>query len=263
MDACVLVTEAVMKRTFLTAMTLLIAFAAPAAAAPTAPDRTIEDANGVLNDLAGLTLKGIPPALLADAQGVAIIPRVVKAGFVIGGRTGHGVILARDNKGTWADPVFVDLTGASIGLQAGIESADVVLVFKSRKSLDRLLEGKNKITLGADVAVAAGPLGRQAAAGTDAKLEAEIYSYSRARGLFAGVSLDGAGIVTDRDTTAKFQRDFRSGSIRQAEALKTRLTEMSRTSPATVVPAERPTSSTPPAVLGQPTVVPKQMPQRP
>jgi hypothetical protein len=114
--------------------------------------------------------KGIPPALLANARGVAIIPRVVKAGFVVAGRGGHGLVIARDQTGAWGDPVFMTLGGASVGFQAGVESTDVVLVFHDRKTLDRLLAGKGKVTLGAEAAVAARPVGRQAAAGTDAQL---------------------------------------------------------------------------------------------
>jgi len=158
---------------------------------------TIEAAVVVLEELAAIPLRGIPPALLQDAQGVAIIPSVIKAGFVVGGRHGRGVVLARQADGSWGNPLFVTMSGGSIGWQVGVQSTDVVLIFKTRKSLTRLLEGKGKLTLGADAAVAAGPLGRQAEASTDGKLQAEIYSYSRSRGLFAGVSLEGAAILVD------------------------------------------------------------------
>ena len=140
---------------------------------------------------------------------MAIIPNVIKAGFVIGGRGGHGLIATRDRNGAWTGVTFVDLGGASFGLQAGVESADVVLVFKTRNSLDRILGGRGKLTLGADAAIAAGPIGRQAEAGTDAQLRAEIVSYSRSRGLFAGVALDGAAIVYDRRTNAEYRNDQR------------------------------------------------------
>jgi lipid-binding SYLF domain-containing protein len=244
-------------------LALFATTAGPAGAAPPAHARTLEDANAVLDDLAALPLKGIPPALLADAQGVAVIPRVIKAGFVVGGRTGHGVVLARDKAGAWGDPVFIDLAGASLGFQAGVESADVVLVFRNRKSLDRLLDGRGKVTLGADAAVAAGPVGRQVAAGTDAKLEAEIVSYARARGLFAGVSLDGAAVTADRETTARFQKDSRSGAARQAGELKSRLNQLSREGTPAVTPAPAGPSlpPTPPAVLGPPRAAPKRIPE--
>ena len=110
---------------------------------------------------------------------MAIIPHVVKAGFVIGGRGGHGIVFARERDGRWGDPVFVNIGGASVGFQAGVESTDVVLVFRNRKSLDRLLEGKGKLTLGADASISAGPLGRDVMAGTDAKFDGEILSCSR------------------------------------------------------------------------------------
>ena len=183
----------------------------------------------MLDDLTAIPLKGIPSKLLADAQGVAIIPRVVKAGLLFGGRGGHGVILARDKNGNWGDPVFVNLGGGSVGFQAGVESTDVVLVFRSRKSLERLLEGKGKVTLGADAAIAAGPVGRMAAAATDGKLEAEILSYSRSRGLFAGVSFDGAVIRADATSNAMFRKSIDDRMA--ADALKARLYELSKEKP--------------------------------
>lgn len=200
-------------------------------AAPLPPSQTLQSATEVLDDLAAIPLKGIPPALLNDAQGVAIIPRVVKAGFIVGGRGGHGVVLVRGNDGAWGHPTFVSIGGASIGFQAGVESADVVLVFKTRKSLDRILEGKGKVTLGVDAAIAVGPLGRQVEAGTDARMQAEIVSYSRSRGVFAGVALDGAGVVYDREANESFARDTRREVRDSAEALIRKLTAMN--SPAT------------------------------
>ena len=233
-----------MFRRLLIATTLTALVAAPAPAAPPPPVRTLEYANEVLDELAAIPLKGIPPALLADAQGVAIIPGVVKAGFVIGGRGGHGVVIARDKDGNWGEPVFVNLGSVSIGLQAGVESADVVLVFRTRKSLDRLLEGKGKVTLGGDAAVAAGPVGRMAAAATDARLEAEILSYSRARGLFAGVALDGAVIRADAEANREYRRETGQEARKLAEKLRGRLNKLSR---ATVPPAP---------VIGPPVVPP-------
>jgi lipid-binding SYLF domain-containing protein len=165
---------------------------------------TVDSATEVLQALAALPLKGIPPALLQDAQGVVILPHVLKAGFILGGRYGRGVLLVRGPDGGWCNPVFLTLAGGGVGWQAGIQSTDLVLVFKTRSSLDRLLRGKGKLTLGADAGVAAGPVGRQAEAGTDAQLRAEIYSYSRSRGLFAGVSLEGAALLVDADADEAF-----------------------------------------------------------
>lgn len=168
------------------------------------PVRTIQTASEVLQEIQAIPARGIPAAMLADAQGIAIIPDVIKAGFIVGGRGGHGLAFSRNPDGTWSDPAFITIGGASVGFQAGVQSTDVVLVFKNRKSLERVLQGKNKLTLGADVGIAAGPIGRQAAAGTDGMLRAEVYSYSRSRGLFAGVSFDGAAILYDDGANREF-----------------------------------------------------------
>lgn len=234
-----------MKRYLLASLTAALLTAHASAAAP--PEKTLEDAAGVLDALAAIPLKGIPPKLLADAQGVVIVPRVVKVGFVVGVRGGHGVVLARDKDGHWSDPVFVQFGGASVGFQAGVESTDVVLVFRNRKSLDRVLMGKDKLTLGADASVAAGPVGRETLAGTDARLDSEILSYSRSRGLFVGVSLDGAVINPDPHGTAAFQKNASPEEKKWAAHLKAQLMQMSGMKPIVeVVPPP------PPPVLGPP-----------
>ncbi len=222
--------------------------ASPAAALPPHPARTLVEADGVLADLSAIPLQGIPPALLADAHGVAIIPRVIKAGFVVGGQAGHGVVVTRGADGAWTGPTFVALGGASIGFQAGVQSADVVLVFKSRKSLDRILDGKGKLTLGADASVAAGPVGRQAMAATDARLQAEIVSYSRSRGLFAGVALDGTALVNDRDANATYARTARPEDAKAVKDLLTRIVALG-TEPPAAAPLP-PGAALPPPVLG-------------
>jgi lipid-binding SYLF domain-containing protein len=240
-----------MKR-YLLAMTLALVFTAQSPAASPPPARTLENAVGVLDDLSAIPLKGIPPKLLADAQGVAIFPRVLKAGFVVGGRGGCGVVLTRDRDGNWSDPVFVHFGGASVGFQAGVESTDVVLVFRSRKSLDRVLAGKDKLTLGADASIAAGPIGRHVMAATDAKLEAEILSYSRSRGLFAGVSFDGGVIFPDPESNAEFGKSAGPNEKKWAEQLKVKLEEMSS---AKEVPTAHPTPYVPPPILQDPVPV--------
>lgn len=164
--------------------------------------KKVRQAADVAREIIELPEKGIPPALLKDAYGIAIIPGVIKVGFVVGGRHGTGILMVRTEGGGWSNPVFVSLTGGSVGWQIGAESTDVVLVFKSRRSIDGILKGK--FTLGADAAVAAGPVGRSAEAGTDITLKAEIYSYSRSRGLFAGVSLEGAALRIDDDANEAF-----------------------------------------------------------
>lgn len=156
----------------------------------------------VLNEIMAIPLSGIPTTMLADAQGVAIIPNVIRGGFVVGARHGRGVLLVREQSGLWHAPVFITLTGGNIGWQAGVQSTDVILVFRSRRSVDGIMAGK--FTIGADAAAAAGPVGRQASAATDRTLNAEILSYSRSRGLFAGVALDGSMIQVDGLATATF-----------------------------------------------------------
>ncbi|MFZ2054365.1 MAG: lipid-binding SYLF domain-containing protein [Candidatus Aminicenantales bacterium] len=156
--------------------------------------RRVEEAILVFQEIAGLTEEGIPESILRQAHGVAIIPGVVKAAYGIGGEYGRGVLLVRD-KGVWSNPSFVILAGGSLGWQIGIQKSDLVLVFKTRQSIDNIAEGK--ITLGADASVAAGPVGRGAQATTDLEMKAEIFAYSKARGLFVGISLKGAAIQID------------------------------------------------------------------
>ncbi len=192
----------VRKLAFVPVLVLVgILAAAPALAAGGEAAR-VATAADVMDKIMQIPEKAIPPALLADAQGIAIVPGVIKLGFVVGGQYGHGVLVVRGKDGTWSRPVFVTLTSGSVGWQIGAESTDFVLVFKTRKSIDGVLNGK--FTLGADAAVAAGPVGRRAEAATDVKLGAEIYSYSRNRGLFAGVSLEGSALQVDNKADAAF-----------------------------------------------------------
>ena len=165
--------------------------------------KTVAGAIDVLQGFTDLRTQAIPRSMLADVQAIAIIPNVVKGGFIIAGRFGRGVILVRDPNGAWRAPLFVTFTGGSVGWQLGLQSTDVVLVFKNRKGLETMLSG-SEFTLGADASVAAGPVGRQATAGTDIKLNAEIYSYSRSRGLFAGVALDGSVLKVDNRAVAAY-----------------------------------------------------------
>ena len=162
----------------------------------------VEVANEVLTEIMAIPEKGIPPALLRNAYGIAIIPGVLKASFVVGGRYGWGVLAVRSKESGWSSPCFVSLAGGSVGYQIGAQSTDVILVFKSRRSIDGIIRGK--YTIGADAAVAAGPVGRQAGAATDVEFKAEIYSYSRSRGLFAGVSFEGAALQIDHNSNVAF-----------------------------------------------------------
>ncbi len=162
----------------------------------------ITEATVAFRDIMAIPDKTVPEYLLRDAAGIAIIPRVVKVGFIVGGEYGRGVLLLRNKNGSWSNPIFITLSGGSIGWQLGAQSADFVLVFKTVRSVDSVLT--DKLTLGVDVAVAAGPLGRRAGASTDMQLKAEIFSYSRSRGFFAGLSLDGALIQIDDEANAAF-----------------------------------------------------------
>lgn len=159
-----------------------------------------ENSIRVLREVMEAPDKAIPRDLLANAYAVAVVPDVVKAGFIIGGRRGSGMLSIKEN-GTWSNPSFVSITGGSIGFQAGVQSTDVVLIFRSQRGVDSIVHGK--FTLGADASVAAGPVGRNALAATDGQLKAEIYSYSRARGLFAGVALDGSVISIDNKSNQR------------------------------------------------------------
>ncbi len=181
-------------RTVALSLALTLAVAATAHAGPR-EDAQAENAVRVLAEIQAIPESSIPDKLLDEAKAIVIVPDTIKAGLVLGGRRGRGVLSVRNADGGWSNPSFVTLTGGSIGLQVGVQSADVVLVFRSERGLDSIVNGK--FTLGADAGVAAGPMGRNAAAATDGQMKAEIWSWSRARGLFAGVALDGAVLSID------------------------------------------------------------------
>ena len=169
-------------------------------------DAQADNASRVLTEIQAIPESAIPDKLLDEAEAIVIVPDTIKAGLVLGGRRGRGVLSVRAPDGTWSAPSFVTLTGGSIGLQVGVQSADIILVFRTRRGLDSIVNGK--FTLGADAGVAAGPLGRNASTATDGQLKAEIWSWSRARGLFAGVALDGAVLRMDHDANeAAYGRD--------------------------------------------------------
>jgi lipid-binding SYLF domain-containing protein len=179
---------------------LLVLFSATAVTARAGEDenKRAENAVRVLKEVMEAPDSSIPHDLLQNAHAIAVVPDVIKAGFVVGGRHGVGLISVKTRDGTWSNPSFVSLTGGSIGFQAGVSSTDVILVFRTQRGVDSIVHGK--FTLGADASAAAGPVGRSAQAATDAQLKAEIYSYSRARGLFAGAALDGSAMTIDNDS---------------------------------------------------------------
>src|SRR5688500_4304297 len=172
----------------------LAAFALAAAAlAGPREDARLASATRVLNEMQASTDQNGPQWLLERAYAVVIVPDVIKVGLGIGARRGSGVLVIRQTDGSWSNPVFVNLTGGSFGLQIGVQSADVLLVFTSRAGVDGIVGGK--VTLGADASVAAGPVGRQTQAGTDVGLNTQVYSYARTKGLFAGLALDGTALT--------------------------------------------------------------------
>ena len=160
-------------------------------------DARASNAVRVLKEIQAIPESAIPDKLLDEAHAIVVVPDSIKAGLVIGGRRGHGLMSVKRPDGTWSNPSFVTLTGGSIGFQAGVQSSDIVLVFRSPRGVDSIVNGK--FTLGADAGVAAGPVGRTASAATDGEMKAEIWSWSRARGLFAGVALDGAVLSINHD----------------------------------------------------------------
>ncbi len=184
------------------ALLLLLSSLLPAGAAlaQDREDARLVTATQVLEELRATPDQHVPTWLFDRAYGVAVVPNVLKGAFIFGGRHGTGVLVSRDAAGRFSNPVFISLTGGSVGWQIGAQAADVVLVFATRRSLENFARGQ--FTLGASASVATGPVGRsgEAAAG----IEAEIYSYSRARGLFAGVALDGTALVFDRKANRSF-----------------------------------------------------------
>ncbi|MGJ7904068.1 lipid-binding SYLF domain-containing protein [Lysobacter sp. 1R34A] len=186
-----------MPRVLSLSLALSLGIAATAAVAGPTEDQRARDAVRVLGDIQQIPESSIPDKLFDEARAIVVVPDTLKIGLVVGGRRGHGLVSVKNPDGTWSNPSFVKLTGGSFGFQAGVQSSDIVLVFRGDRGLDSIVNGK--VTLGADASVAAGPVGRTAAAATDGQLKAEIWSWSRARGLFAGIALDGAALSIDDD----------------------------------------------------------------
>src|ERR1700744_5077222 len=169
----------------------------------------IHSAVDVLHEF-GKMKESIPHDLISEYKGIVIIPRLINAGFVVGAKRGRGVAIVKLPDGRWSDPVFVTITGGSIGAQIGVQSVDLVLVFRHKGMLNKVKNGD--VTLGGDISVAAGPVGRSSSANTDYELKAEVYSYSRSRGLFAGISLNGTSIAIDKDANHNFYGDHMSAT---------------------------------------------------
>jgi lipid-binding SYLF domain-containing protein len=158
----------------------------------------LDHAGRVMHEIMAAPDKGIPEEVLEHAKCVAVVPHLLKGGFVVGAQNGRGVATCKTANG-WSAPLFFSLTGGSFGLQIGVEGVDLVMIIQNERGMRQLLS--SKFELGADASVAAGPVGRHASADTDWKMEAEILTYSRARGAFAGLTLNGASIRHDEDST--------------------------------------------------------------
>jgi lipid-binding SYLF domain-containing protein len=175
--------------------------------------KRITDSILVLEEIMAAADKAVPRSILEKAAGVAVFPSLLKGGFVVGGQRGHGILSVRDKKtGLWSAPAFLTITGGSIGAQIGGQAIDLILVVNNDRGLSQLVQ--NQFKIGADAGVAAGPVGREAAASTDIQMRAQILSYSRARGLFAGITLNGSTIRQDRDANERFYGTaYRTGQI--------------------------------------------------
>src|SRR5689334_12377243 len=186
------------------AVSLLVLFALSAVASesvPTKAEDRLKSAGNVLSEIQGAPDQKLPEGALASAQCVAVVPSMLNGGFVFGARYGRGVASCRTPKG-WSAPAFFMITGGSWGLQIGGEAVDLVMLVMNDDGMQQLLSSKFKI--GAQASASGGPVGRTATADTDWKLNAQVLSYSRSRGLFAGVDLGGAQIKADRDATREF-----------------------------------------------------------
>src|SRR5437762_7283663 len=170
-------------------------------AKPTKAEDRLKAAADVLNEIQSAPDQGIPEEVLGSAECVSVVPSMLKGGFIVGARYGRGVASCRTSKG-WSAPAFFTIKGGSFGLQIGGQAVDLVMLIMNKNGMNNLLSSKFKI--GADASVAAGPVGRHASADTDWKMRAEILTYSRARGVFAGLELAGASVRQDKDSTREF-----------------------------------------------------------
>jgi len=200
---------------------LLALIAAPfLAAAADVPEHSkrIHESATVLDEIMAAKDRSIPRDLLEKAQCVGIVPNLKRAGFVVGGQYGKGVLTCRTEQGAWSAPSTIRIEGGNIGLQIGAGETDILFLVMNQSGMNKLME--DKFTIGAGAAVMAGPVGRSTAAETDALLKAEIISYSRSHGIFAGVTLDGATLRPDNDDNTKIygkpvtQRELLEGHVK-------------------------------------------------
>ena len=201
-----------MKRVWLA---ILLLASTPLLIAQPASDeaKRVTDATTVLDEIMAAGDKAVPRSIMEKAEGIAVFPSLLKGGIVVGGQRGRGILSARDKKnGGWSSPAFLTITGGSIGAQFGGQAIDLVLVINNQRGLEQLVS--NQFSIGAEAGVAAGPVGREATAATDIQMRAQILSYSRTRGVFAGVALNGSTIRQDRDANERYYGTaYRTGQI--------------------------------------------------
>jgi lipid-binding SYLF domain-containing protein len=175
--------------------------------------KRVAEATTVLNEIMAAADKAVPRSIMEKAEGIAVFPSMIKGGIVVGGQHGRGVLSVRDKiKGGWSSPAFLTITGGSIGAQIGAQAMDLILVINNQRGLEQMV--KNQFKLGVDAAATAGPVGRDASAATDIQMRAQILSYSRSRGLFAGLTLNGSTIRQDRDANERYYGTaYRTGQI--------------------------------------------------
>ncbi len=246
-----------MRTSFLSLFALVVlASASVSVQAQSREQGSLLTASQVLDELHAAPDQAIPDRLLERAYAIAVIPDVTKIAWFLGGRRGHGALVVRDKDGRFCDPVFITLTGGSLGMQWGVQSSDIVLVFTTPKGIEGISGGK--VTIGADASAAAGPVGRQASAGTDAAFKAEVYSYSRTRGAFIGLALDGGAMNIDDHANAAFYNkpgvtaaEIMSGGVRSEDQSAQRFLAAIATSTgeqrsaSAQLPASAPTSASP------------------
>lgn len=202
---------------FSTISVILLLMTRPALFAQEKQDEKIQRAAAVVNEFGSLE-ENIPELLMQKAEGIVIIPNLINAGLAgVGGQRGRGVAMIKHADGSWSDPVFVSLTGGSVGFQFGLQAIDLVLVFTKGSILTSLEKGE--FNLGGSASVAAGPLGRSSSASTDTKFNAEVYSYSRSKGLFAGITINGSKLAVDYTLNrAYYKNDLPAAEIFSREA---------------------------------------------
>jgi lipid-binding SYLF domain-containing protein len=253
-------------KTLLRVVLCAVMLASGAFASEAASSR-LESAATVLNEIMATPDKGIPSDILGSAKCVAVVPNLLKGGFIVGGAHGRGMATCRTATG-WSAPAPVTTTGGSIGLQIGGQSVDLVMVVMNDRGMQALLT--NKFKLGADASVAAGPVGRHTEGATDWKLRAEVLTYSRARGLFAGISFNGAVIKQDEDATGELygrQIDFKTiltGSVSAPQSAEKFLAAVKQAAGTDVAPSSNasnsPPSSRPAAPVNPPAATPTPTP---